>query len=161
MYLSLSLFLIISLSLCAPISNSLLTLGGLLLFVALGSTFLVTSLLGSWFSFILFLIYITGILVLFGYILAIRPNNYYSKFGVVKRALLLVLFLILFLFIFFNGVNLFPLNHSRRFENGVVKIYSSINLSVYWFIAVVLLIALLIAVCMCYKSPKPLRSFLD
>lgn len=131
MYLSVALLLIISLSLFAPITNSLITLGGLLLLIALGSTFLVTSLLGSWFSFILFLIYITGMLVLFGYILAISPNNYYSMFGVVKKVLSFVLLMVLALFIFSNGVKLSPISHSSSFESDVVKIYSSINLRVY------------------------------
>lgn len=79
----------------------------------------------------MFLIYITGMLVLFGYMLAISPNNYYSIFGVVKKVVLFTLLLVLFIAVFSNGVRLFPVSHSSSFERNVVKIYSRINLIVY------------------------------
>ena len=161
MYLSLIVFLIIVFASFAPFTSSLITLGGLLLFMALGRTLLVSFFLGSWFAFILFLIYITGMLVLFGYMLAISPNNYYPKNSLIKKVIYFVFFFIFSVSFFNFHFSLTAIRGTSSFEEDVVKIYRAGNLSIYWFMAIVLLIALLIAVALCYKAPKPLRSFLD
>ena len=131
MYLSLVILFIVVLASFAPFTNRLITLGGLLLLLALGRTIIVSFLLGSWFAFILFLIYITGMLVLFGYMLAMSPNNYYPKVGVIKKVFSFV-FLSVFSMFFFNfDFYLIPFCNVSSFEERVVKIYSEGNLNVY------------------------------
>jgi len=125
--------------------------GGLLLLSALGATVVVTKAVGSWFGFLLFLIYITGLLVLFGYMVAISENRYVApkhfKFAPLALA----------------GVWAAPMaaerhRGDRAWPAQITQVFYG-NLQVYWFSGVVLFLALLIAVSLCYKSPKPLRSF--
>lgn len=149
------------LAIVTPFTDSLIAMGGLLVALALLRTMLVRLSIGSWFAFILFLIYITGVLVLFGYMLAIRPNNYYTKILSAKFLFLCFIFLVVGLLITKVNVLLSPMNNKRSFEYDVIQIYSRLSLNMYWFMAVVLLVALLIVVILCYKSPKPLRSFLE
>ena len=60
------------------ISQKLVTIGAILILRSILTTVFTSFVSNSWYGFILFLIYITGLLVLFGYFLAIRPNIHHS-----------------------------------------------------------------------------------
>lgn len=134
-------------------------MGSLLFLSTIIVTLVVRGVLGSWYRFIVFLIYITGLLVLFGYMLAISANNYYPGGKFVKSFGFFLLGCSILLFV---GVDLrgFGFISLSSYEFNVVKMYSGFSLLFYWFIAVLLFIALIIVVNLCYKRPKPLRAFL-
>lgn len=113
----------------------------------------------SWYGLILFLIYVTGLLVLFRYILAMS--------SVRRTPVLRYKFVLLF------GIltSLVPLLREIAnllyntvlcvdFELGVVSLYINFNINMYIIVVILLLVALVMVVGLCYKSPTPLRSFL-
>lgn len=140
-------------------TTTLLPLGAILILRAITSALIISVSLGSWFAFILFLIYITGLLVLFGYIMAMRPNTYAGKRRILYISVPLAANLCLSLFNR-NIPTLTPIKVKRTFELDVLRIFNQYNILIYWTIVVILLIALVIVVSLCYKSPKPLRLFL-
>lgn len=138
-----------------PLVERVVGLGGALVIRALIATIFIARRLNSWFAFILFLIYITGLLVLFGYMLAIRPNPQPLKIN------LLLATLAAFRIIAIKLIKISPLPRNEiRFEIKVLLFYKGINSNIYWTIAIILLITLLIVVSICFKSPSPLRPFL-
>ena len=72
-----------------------LSLGGSLLLLSFLSRVYVSVFFSSWFCFSVFLIYIGGMLVLFGYVMVLVPNFVFRIKGI-------YLFIFLFLFFFFS-----------------------------------------------------------
>jgi hypothetical protein len=48
-----------------------------------------------------------------------------------------------------------------RFEFDVISLIRSKNIIFYWLITIILLLALLIVVSLTFKSPSPLRKYLN
>lgn len=142
-------------SILTPILERIMAMGGIVMAMALLSTLMINLTLNSWFSLILFLIYITGLLVMFGYLLAITPNVRFV--GLRKFSSLFILVFVLTIMSVIKTVH--RPDNKNKFDIEVVVMYKGINLIVYWIIAVVLLIALILVVAICFKSPSPLRPF--
>lgn len=102
---------------------------GLLLFCTILVILLTIIIRGSWFGLTLFLVYITGILVLFRYFIAIRSNSTgtakkFFKFFLVSR--------IMFIFGGLVKVNVISLPLSKiNFESSVIELISYLNISLY------------------------------
>lgn len=77
------------------ITERITTLDGTLVTRTLTCTLIKSYIIGSRSAFILFLIYITRILVLFRYILAIRLNNLYSKITNSKKLIFYTIILLI------------------------------------------------------------------
>lgn len=156
MKLTLLLFTINFIIIMITISQKLIPIGGLLLIRAALVTIITSYLINSWYAFILFLIYVTGLLVLFGYFLALTPNTYqtskkYFKSYLISRIPLWAIPVI-------NRVNL-P-SFKLSFETDVISLITNFTMPIYWLIVTILLLLLLIVVSLTYKSPSPLRNFL-
>lgn len=106
--------------------------------------------------------YVTGLLVLFGYMMAIRPNTRYNHKNSVKFIIVILIIFILRAMIIIGQLNPTIKNGKsiKEFEIKVIDIFSFPNIPVYWLIGFILLIALIIAVIISYKRAKPLRSYL-
>lgn len=140
-----------------PISERLIAVGGLLFVVTLAITVMIANIFGAWFSLILFLIYVTGLLVLISYLLALRPNPRQAETSrVVTFTSFLVVTVIITSYCSYHGF-IIP---NIDFEGEVSLIFCIFNITVYWLIALILLAALIIVVSLCFKVPSPLRSFL-
>ena len=140
-----------------PLIENLIIVGGLLFMTALMLVFFISNMFGAWFSLILFLIYVTGLLVLFRYILALRPNLHH------KNLKLRVISLAFFAVIILSRVtNIFNTNNDTliNYRLEVRALFGGFNMPVYWLLALVLLCALILVVFICFKSPRPLRSYL-
>lgn len=107
-------------------SDKLILMGARLLIRATIITLSITLINNSWYAFILFLIYVTGLLVLFGYFLAIRPNVYQIEKHYFKYFLILALRRII-IPKKITGIPQFIIN----FEKDVINIISKNNLPVY------------------------------
>lgn len=151
-------FIIIIILLITMISMFIKTIVSMIIILivtALCTTILIANLINSWFAFILFLIYITGLLVLFRYILAMTPNNFRINFNSSK-----MFFSVFFIFYTSTITEIYLLPESNQnFEWEILKLYNEGNIPMYWFIVLLLLVALLIVVNLVYKSPLPLRPF--
>ena len=139
------LFLVLGLSIVA---QQPLRMGIFLLFYCFFSSLIVYTFFSSWFSFSLFLIYIGGMLVLFGYILVLVPNFVFS----VKISGIFFLVLIIFIFspsgALAQGISFF----SFRF-------FGLSNMFVYLSLAIILFIALVSVAKVCFFQVGALRPF--
>ena len=100
------------------ISQKLISIGGLLIRSALITTIITAFLINSWYGFILFLIYITGLLVLFGYFLAIRPNLHQTAKNCFKAYASVSLFTILVISNYFYKI----FKNKLSFEPEVISL---------------------------------------
>lgn len=148
------------LRLCVPFVKSVVTLGAALLATAVIATLTVGIRLNPWYGFALFLVYVTSLLVLFGYLLAVSPNDKLRR----PEHVLTTLFLVTFAAIALpnTGVTLAtPKSPNTSFPDIVTLIYYDYNAPIYWFVGIILFITLILVVSLCYKSPQPLRGFLQ
>ena len=162
MQLHLTTLLIIYIIVLVPFTKRLISLGALLISTAILMTTLTAQITNSWFAFVLFIVYITGLLVLFRYIISIRPNSYYTKKRYNKTNIRLIALLsVIALTPYSSKIIINPIKGEKRFEQDVTQIFNSLRIRLFWIIGVILLIALLIAVTICYKSAKPMRSYIE
>lgn len=118
----------------------------------------------SWFSYVLFLIYVGGLLVIFVYVAALAPNTLFSSLksliGIGATAAFL-LTIILFLTpkdlsYLYDSLSLDY--YSQRIKTGIM-IVSSSNVSILIGLGLILLINLLAVVKVCYYQQGPLRPY--
>lgn len=160
MQTTLTVTLTIFLLVLTPLTKRITSLGALLIFTAILTTITIRQTTNSWFAFILFLLYITGLLVLFRYIIAMSPNTYYTQKKEIKTTALICLLTTVTLTLFGRPTFLLnPMKGEKTFERDVTQLYRAVNMPTYWLIGALLLVALIIAVILCYKSAKPLRSY--
>jgi NADH-ubiquinone oxidoreductase chain 6 len=140
--------------LISVIQNKVVFIGVILISTTLIFTIIITLIFFSWYSFILFLIYITGLLVIFIYFLAISPNNLsYSPY--LPNIIILTL-----LILPFNLKIPYIKSKKQNFELDPAELLHSYNTPIYLTIAVLLLLILLIVVSLTWKPRKPIRHFL-
>lgn len=113
----------------------------------------------SWFGFLLFLIYVGGLLVMFAYVVVLIPNNNFFP----KKGFLYFLFSFFMFSVCFSFVRVVFPNIERYLiiqdaASLLVSDYSSI---VFLFLALILFFALLVVVKVCYFHGGPLRPFLS
>ena len=118
----------------------------------------------SWYAYILFLIYVGGLLVIFAYVAALSPNILFGR----GSPLIFFIFIFLFFLTFFYR-NMFIDLSSLTFENQLrrskfLKIYGSELvspqiISILIGLAVILLINLIVVVKICYYTHASLRPF--
>nr|YP_010230652.1 NADH dehydrogenase subunit 6 [Bathymodiolus aduloides]QSV10329.1 NADH dehydrogenase subunit 6 [Bathymodiolus aduloides] len=143
------LFFMSSLGCCFMLSIGEPLFMGVVLFVV---SFVVSVLLGlemgSLVGYFVFLIYIGGLMVLFGYVLSIFPNQ---RFGTP------VLFVKLLLAVLLSFIVIFHKNKGDQFM-GLGGFGSCLGSgSMYLFVAFLLLFVLLLVVAFCKKRRMPLR----
>jgi NADH-ubiquinone oxidoreductase chain 6 len=125
-----------------------LSIGRFLLLYCFFLRIIIYSFFSSWFSFSLFLIYIGGILVLFGYILVLIPNFVF--------AVSYISFFFFFFFLFY----FFPLGEVREiFFEFSFSFFSYYNIIIYLFLRVILFIGLVSVVKICFFQVGALRPF--
>lgn len=148
--------LIISIPIARLISLTPLNLGVWILISSLIFALFIIVSISSWFSFIIFLIYIGGILVIFVYFIALSPNLQLRLFPIITLSL--IVFLIL------NILNLslkiFPQFYSffrQKFSFDIL--FLSLNNFILLTLAVILFLALISVVKISNRSSGPLRPF--
>jgi len=112
-----------------------------------------------WFSFILFLIFVGGLIVLFVYIVSLASNE---KFNLLFNGLIVISSLILMI-LFFSGLNRQDLLIETKFESSILlvnKIYS-VNAAPLILITIIYLLYTLIVVVKIIETFEgPLRSLI-
>lgn len=126
---------------------------------------LTAILLSSWYGYILFLIYVGGLLVIFAYVSALSPNVLFSSIGaLVFFSILSILLIGVIYFYIFSDISI--LSYSDIFSQiKRLKIYGSQlvsphTTSVLIGLGVILLVNLVVVVKICYYQQAPLRPFI-
>nr|YP_009773411.1 NADH dehydrogenase subunit 6 [Dendrochiton gothicus]QIZ12634.1 NADH dehydrogenase subunit 6 [Dendrochiton gothicus] len=148
-----------------PLMTQPITLGLLLLFLSFFVSVLVFFGSSTWFSFILFLIYVGGLLVMFAYVTALMPNLIFKKNFI-------------HFFFFFSTILWFSMLNLSEFIGVIseeqtkmsylwdpylnhlgISLFSIFNLAVIVGLAMILFFVLICVVKICYFSNGPLRPY--
>nr|YP_009057602.1 NADH dehydrogenase subunit 6 [Nemertopsis tetraclitophila]AGZ63908.1 NADH dehydrogenase subunit 6 [Nemertopsis tetraclitophila] len=144
-FLELVIFLVLSLT---TLCQQPLSMAGLLLIFSFFSSVVVFLFFSSWFSFSLFLIYIGGMLVLFGYVIVLIPNFVFFFSWVALS------FSFFFIFLYYPVGNV-----SFDFFDFSFSLFSFMNFYVYLFLSILLFIGLVSVVKVCFFGIGALRPF--
>nr|YP_009255786.1 NADH dehydrogenase subunit 6 [Placobdella lamothei]CVK87349.1 NADH dehydrogenase subunit 6 [Placobdella lamothei] len=126
-----------------------------ILIVALVTSWLYAYLLSSWYSFLIYLIYIGGMLIMFAYFVVLSPNQY-LKLKQYITTLILTFILITIPSMFYSSLLLIP-NFSLYLPK---ELYSQFNIPVLFLMILLLLYIMLAVAKMINISKGPLRPFL-
>nr|DBA44302.1 TPA_asm: NADH dehydrogenase subunit 6 [Peltospira operculata] len=146
-----------------PVMMHPLSLGLSIMLCSLSICLLIGALGSGWFGFILFLIFVGGLLVMFAYVSALTPNVFFHGMNLTYWFFLLWL-IVAFVFssVFFFDLVLV----TDSLENGMSFFYSSMGeklvvpsrVSILLGLGIILLLNLLAIVKICYYQQGPLRQ---
>nr|YP_009136888.1 NADH dehydrogenase subunit 6 [Goniada japonica]AKE32085.1 NADH dehydrogenase subunit 6 [Goniada japonica] len=152
MLTSIIMLITISIGLSMVLTFTPLTLGLWILTLAMLTAIMCATSVSSWFAFIMFLIYIGGMLVMFAYFVAIQPNQQ--------------LFIIMPLFMLLLTIILFPIylnmsihNHIQHMNWWISTLFETINIPTLILLALILFLALISVVKITFMNRAPLRPF--
>nr|YP_010174603.1 NADH dehydrogenase subunit 6 [Octopus fitchi]QBR54759.1 NADH dehydrogenase subunit 6 [Octopus fitchi] len=142
-----------------------LSLGFLIMLISIVMSVIISFLIYSWYGFMLFLVYIGGLLIMFMYIISLVPNLIFFSKGLISFMLV-----IMFGFFFMNFMMMFKymdvlsvkfnMMEMKNLSMGVSSlVMSSYNFIGYVFLGVLLLLILISVVKICYYCEGPLRVF--
>ena len=143
--------------LCIIISSSIiisfnpLTSGLLILLLALSIAGMYASIISSWYAFLVFLIYIGGILVIFSYFVALIPNQ--EKISIKLKTAIPILFIRITIY-YMAPLPVLPYQH-----HSIFSLYTTSNSSILLLLALLLLLTIVIIVKITNLSKGPLRPF--
>ena len=144
--------LVVSLGLSIIMALSPLALGLWILILSIRISFLIRLIFSSWFGFILFLIYIGGMLVIFAYFVRIQPSQQFE----LKRSLVFSL-LIFFSLVINNYVVTIDLISNVNW--WINSLFNLNNLSIIVLLGFILFLALVIVVKITTFMMAPLRPY--
>nr|NP_008242.1 NADH dehydrogenase subunit 6 [Lumbricus terrestris]Q34944.1 RecName: Full=NADH-ubiquinone oxidoreductase chain 6; AltName: Full=NADH dehydrogenase subunit 6 [Lumbricus terrestris]AAC46868.1 NADH dehydrogenase subunit 6 [Lumbricus terrestris]prf//2122275E NADH dehydrogenase:SUBUNIT=6 [Lumbricus terrestris] len=124
----------------------------LMMALLLASTF--ASFMSSWFAFLIFLIYIGGMLVMFAYFLALTPNQQISNFNIMPYALITLL-----TFSALTYTTNIKIPTFSDISQGNSILYMSSTAPFLILLALILLLTMVIVVKLTSRSSGPLRPF--
>nr|YP_009925551.1 NADH dehydrogenase subunit 6 [Tanea lineata]QNH82274.1 NADH dehydrogenase subunit 6 [Tanea lineata] len=147
-----------------PLMAQPLSLGLSIMISTLLMCMLTAMLLSSWYGYILFLIYVGGLLVMFAYVSALSPNVLFSGMGaLVFFTFTVVLTLITLYFYMFGDMSLisysFDFSQLKSLKMYGNQLVSSHTTSILIGLGTILLINLVVVVKICYYQQASLRPF--
>lgn len=157
MLLTITASIILTLTILLFSAPSPLPLGVLLLLLTLFASLLIASFTLSWFGFILFLIYVGGLLVMFAYFTALCPNHpiiIKHTLSTTLASLLFCLSALQFLFPILPSLTLNPPSVQHT-----TPIYFSDNMPALLLLILILFLILITVVTSTRHSQGPLRPF--
>lgn len=148
--------LITSMFITLPKINNPIIITLIIILIALTTALIFSIEVSSWYAFLLFLIYVGGILVIFAYFTATSPNQYIDKN---KRIFIItpILFIGLISTILILNKSILSINTQ---SNQLIIIFTRPNIYTLIIITLVLLITIVIVVKLCSRSKGPLRAFI-
>jgi len=152
------LFSLLSISLIAStrliLAINPLSIGLTILTISIVLTITFALILSSWLAFLIFLIYIRGILVLFSYFVAITPNQTLPSIYIliILRSSILPIYTLLY-----SNMLHFPIILTSNTTLNVI--YLQHNTTSLTILATILLITIIIVVKITLKFKGPLRPF--
>ena len=121
-------------------------------------------LISRWYAYILFLIYVGGLLVIFAYVASLTPNILFRNYN---SFLLLLLLLIPGFYVFYSNGSLdFPTLRSlnqwielNKFKKQGIELISNFQISILIALGTILLLNLIVVVKICYYQHASLRPY--
>nr|AVW86130.1 NADH dehydrogenase subunit 6 [Halosydna sp. YZ-2018] len=157
LFISSSIFISMSLSLI--LASSPLSMGLWVLLIALSAAFFVGVIFNSWFAFIIFLIYIGGMLVMFAYFAALTPNQPLGLFSMLVFSFISFISVSsLSFFLKLTGPNLIS-NNISDFSQSITILYIPMNSNILLLLASILFFVLVAVVKVANINKGPLRPF--
>lgn len=148
--------IVISLSVTMLTCTNPFSIAITILLTALITSRLYAALHSSWLSFLLFLIYVGGILVIFSYFLAITPNQQkFNNYSIFIPFISMLLFIIIFILTVDSWTSYIPI-----LPQLTTIIFTTFNLSSLIILVVVLLFTIVVVIKTCKLEKGPLRSFI-
>jgi NADH-ubiquinone oxidoreductase chain 6 len=128
----------------------------IIILIALLTAALFSNLISSWYAFLLFLIYVGGILVIFAYFTATSPNQQITN---IKKVIVAILVRFSLSLITIYRLDFFQSINYRSYQ--IISIFSSNNSYLLIGITIILLLTIIIVVKLASRSKGPLRSFIN
>lgn len=128
----------------------------IIILIALLTAALFSNIISSWYAFLLFLIYVGGILVIFAYFTATSPNQQITN---IKKVIIAILVRFSFSIITIYRLDFFQSVNYRSYQ--IISIFSSNNSYILIGITIILLLTIIIVVKLASRSKGPLRSFIN
>nr|ALQ78819.1 NADH dehydrogenase subunit 6 [Hemipodia simplex] len=152
MMATLFLALTMSMGLTIVLTLSPLAMGFWILMLALLTAAVTALSMSSWFGFIIFLIYIGGMLVMFAYFTAIQPNQQFK----IQTPFLAAMTTMAILPMYSNPSTI---NHFPSKNWWMSAMYEAMNIPSLIFLALALFLALISIVKISFLNRSPLRPF--
>lgn len=154
----------ISISLILPIIAQPLRLGLIIIISTLFLCFIRAIILSPWYGYILFLIYVGGLLVIFAYVSALSPNTLFSRFTPILYLFFIIsVWILIFIYqpIIDSNILLFLNNYveSKNIKILGSEIVSPHIISVLLGLGLILLVNLIAVVKICYYQYATIRPF--
>nr|CAM58005.1 NADH deshidrogenase subunit 6 [Littorina saxatilis] len=147
-----------------PLMAQPLSLGLCIMVSTLFLCSLAAATLSAWYGYILFLIYVGGLLVMFAYVAALSPNVLFSGSGSLLFFSILFIFL-MSIFYFYPLLDLSSLHYhynfseSKSFKTYGAQLVSQHSAFILIGLGIVLLMNLVVVVKICYYQHSSLRPF--
>nr|APH08734.1 NADH dehydrogenase subunit 6 [Tomopleura sp. JEU-2016] len=147
-----------------PLMSQPLSLGLVIMMSTLFMCMISAMVLSQWYGYILFLIYVGGLLVMFAYVAALSPNVLFGQ-GTPFVFFMIILIPFMIFFYFYPFVDLSSISDMNIYSSlKFLKIYgvelvSPQMISVLIGLATILLINLIVVVKICYYQQTSLRPF--
>lgn len=139
-----------------PKTNNPLSMTLIIISIALITACIFCITLSSWYAFLIFLIYVGGILVIFAYFTATSPNQQQiSRKKIIKTIVLILLITGASLIYINKNIPLTPIK-----SHQLLRLYTSHNIYTLILITLILLITIIIVVKLSSRSKGPLRTFI-
>nr|NP_009243.1 NADH dehydrogenase subunit 6 [Platynereis dumerilii]AAF02693.1 NADH dehydrogenase subunit 6 [Platynereis dumerilii] len=143
--------LVITLFFSCLTSMSPVNLGVTVLMIALTMSTILCMISTSWFSFIMFIIYVGGMLVMFAYFAALQPNQLIAKWNWI---IIPSWFMILLIMLSQNTT----ITWAQHFPN-TIELYTVTNMEMPLLLALILFLALVVVIKTARADDGPLRPF--
>nr|YP_003204778.1 NADH dehydrogenase subunit 6 [Cymbium olla]ACF04872.1 NADH dehydrogenase subunit 6 [Cymbium olla] len=147
-----------------PLMSQPLSLGLSIMYSTLMMCLMMGMFLSSWYGYVLFLIYIGGLLVMFAYVAALSPNMLFGS--MFPMVIYITLFCVSSVFIYWimftdvSSIGILNFYMSLEFNKMLsIEMVSPQVVSILIGLAIILLITLVVVVKICYYQQTSLRPF--
>nr|QUT13269.1 NADH dehydrogenase subunit 6 [Nais communis] len=155
MMTSIVISMMLSAFMLMPMMKTPLTMTLMIIFISLMLALMFSISMSSWFAFLIFLIYVSGMLVMFAYFAATTPNQ--SKIHI-KSTIYILAATSLISFITISTSVPTPLINMQKYQ--MTNMFSPQNMYMLIIITLILLFTMIIIVKLTTRSKGPLRSFM-
>uniref|UniRef100_UPI0030DED056 NADH dehydrogenase subunit 6 n=1 Tax=Pilargis wolfi TaxID=3023926 RepID=UPI0030DED056 len=138
------------------LASTPLTLGLWILMLALLMASFISLTLHSWLSFLLFIIYISGLLVMFAYFAAIQPNQHMEMNKMISSLITAMIVLDFPM----EHITLSPSYLEFNSTSSIAIMFSYANIPILILLATILFLALVAVVKISQNFQGPLRPFM-